>query len=86
MLICGHCGGLVKSLSDLAVHLRCEEKPQALVVVENTSTNKQRDAILLLNGICLRFELLGEKHGYLPDQYFEYANAKEFVVQNSTLL
>jgi len=39
MLICGHCGGLIKSLSDLAVHLRCEEKPQELVVIENTSTN-----------------------------------------------
>jgi len=41
MLICGHCGGLVKSLSDLAVHLRCEEKPQELVVVENTSDNSR---------------------------------------------
>lgn len=41
MLICGHCGGLVKSLSDLAVHLRCEEKPLPLVVVENTSTNTE---------------------------------------------
>ena len=39
MLICGACGGLVKSLSDLAVHLRCEEKPLPLVEVENTSTN-----------------------------------------------
>jgi len=47
MLICGHCGGLVKSLLGLAVHLRCEEKPQELVVVENTSTNIRMDDITL---------------------------------------
>lgn len=39
MLICGHCGDTVKDLHGLSVHLRCEEKPLPLVVVENTSTN-----------------------------------------------
>jgi len=45
MLICGHCGDTVKDLHGLAVHLRCEQKPLPLVVVENTSTNTARNAI-----------------------------------------
>ena len=48
MLICGHCGGLVKSLSDLAVHLHCEEKPQELVIVENTDVQQLKAEIAAL--------------------------------------
>jgi hypothetical protein len=39
MLICGHCGDTVKDLHGLWVHLKCEQKPLPLVVVENTSDN-----------------------------------------------
>ena len=62
MLICGHCGGLVKSLSDLAVHLRCEEKPQELVVVENTDVQQlQAKIAALIPGIVTSFTLCDEK-------------------------
>ena len=40
MLICGGCGATVKSLSDLAIHLKCEEKPLPLEEVKNTTNSK----------------------------------------------